>query len=225
MPSVLLIRHAQASFGAADYDVLSEHGHAQVRALVSGLQARGVRAARVVSGDLRRQRETAGPCADAAGVAVDIDPRWNEYSDRDILTHHADVPAGLSHASGDAALNSRQFQQILNGALHEWIGAGAESTCKESHVTFAARGQDALRSLVDGLGRGETAIAVSSGGLIGALVAAIMGLPPKAMIALNHVAINAAITKLTVGRGGVTVVSVNEHAHLESGAGSLVTYR
>ena len=52
-----------------------------------------------------------------------------------------------------------------------------------------------------------------------------MGLAPAAMIALNHVSINAAITKLTVGRGGISVVSVNEHAHLESDAGSLVTYR
>ena len=225
MPSVLLIRHAQASFGAADYDVLSEHGHAQVRALVSGLRARGVRATRVVSGDLRRQRDTAGPCADAAGVEVEIDPRWNEYIDRDILTHHADVPAGLSHASGDAALDSRQFQEILNGALRAWIGAGAESPCAETHVAFTGRGRDALRALVGGLGRGEVAIAVSSGGVIAALIAAIMGLEPEVMIALNHVSINAAITKLTVGRGGLSVVSVNEHAHLESDAGSLVTYR
>ena len=58
-------------------------------------------------------------------MEVDIDPRWNEYLDRDILTHHADVPAGLSNASGDAALDSRQFQEILNGALRGWIGAGA----------------------------------------------------------------------------------------------------
>ena len=37
MPSILLVRHAQASFGAADYDVLSERGHEQVTALVAGL--------------------------------------------------------------------------------------------------------------------------------------------------------------------------------------------
>lgn len=225
MPGVLLIRHAQASFGSADYDVLSEHGHAQVQALVAGLEARGVRATRVVCGDLQRQRDTAEPCAAAAGLTAEIDPRWNEYSDRDILAHHAEVPAGLNHESGDAALDSRQFQAILNDALHAWVAAGADGPCDEPHPAFASRAQDALRGLVDGLGRGEVAIAVSSGGVIAALVAAIMGLAPGAMVALNHVAINAAITKLTVGRGGISVISINEHGHLETGAGSLVTYR
>jgi len=42
MPAVLLVRHAQASFGAADYDVLSEHGHAQARAAAAELRARGL---------------------------------------------------------------------------------------------------------------------------------------------------------------------------------------
>jgi broad specificity phosphatase PhoE len=225
VPSILLIRHAQASFGSEDYDVLSSHGQEQVRALVAGLSARGVRASRVVCGDLRRQRDTAGPCAVAAGVSVEVDPRWNEYVDRDILEHHATVPAGLEHRSGDAALSSRDFQDILNAALRGWIAAGADGPCAETWPAFAARGQAALRSLVESLGRGDVALAVSSGGVIAALTAAVMGLAPEALVDFNHVSINAAITKLTVGRGGVSVISVNEHGHLESGSGSLVTYR
>src|SRR3712207_8566541 len=31
MPSILLVRHAQASFGGEDYDVLSDHGAVQDR--------------------------------------------------------------------------------------------------------------------------------------------------------------------------------------------------
>jgi broad specificity phosphatase PhoE len=225
LPSVLLIRHAQASFGAEDYDVLSERGHEQARALVAGLRARGVHAARVVCGDLRRQRDTAAVCAEAFDVALDVDPRWNEYVDRDILTHHATVPAGLDRHSGDANMSSREFQAILNDALRDWIAAGSEGPCAETWPVFLARGEAALRDLADSLNRGGVGIAVSSGGLIAALSARVMGLAPEALVALNHVSINGAITKLTVGRGGVSVVSVNEHAHLESEAGSLVTYR
>ena len=66
---------------------------------------------------------------------------------------------------------------------------------------------------------------ISSGGAIAALTAALLRLPPEALIAFNHVSINAGITKLTVGRGGTTVISVNEHAHLEGVGESLVTYR
>ena len=70
MPSILLIRHAQASFGSADYDVLSDRGHEQAAALVRGLEQRGIVPAQVVSGTLRRQRDTAAPCAAAHGLEV-----------------------------------------------------------------------------------------------------------------------------------------------------------
>ena len=225
LPSILLIRHAQASFGAADYDVLSDLGHEQVRALVGSLDDRRVRAVRVVSGDLRRQRDTAGPCAEAFGLDVAVDSRWNEYVDRDILTHHATVLAGLERHSGDAPLSSREFQEILNRAMREWIAAGADGPCEETWPAFLARVQAALRDLAGSLGRGEVGIAVSSGGVIAALSARGLGLAPEALIDFNHVSINAAITKLTVGRGGLRVISVNEHGHLETATGSLVTYR
>lgn len=226
MPSILLIRHAQASFGTEDYDILSDTGHEQVAALIDGLRARGVRAGRVVCGNLRRQRDTAAPCADALGAELTVDPRWNEYVDRDILTHHATVPAGLEQHAGDAPLSSREFQEILNQALLAWIEAGADGPCQETWPAFLARAAGALHDLAAGLGRGETALAVSSGGVIAALSAALMRLPPAALVAFNHVSINASIAKLAVGRGGVTLISVNEHGHLERpDGGSLVTYR
>jgi hypothetical protein len=50
-----------------------------------------------------------------------------------------------------------------------------------------------------------------------------MDLPSSALTTLNHVSINTSITKLAVGRGGVTLVSINEHGHLDGE--SLVTYR
>lgn len=226
MPTLLLVRHAQASFGSADYDVLSDRGREQVGALIAGLRARGAELSRVVCGGLRRQRDTAEPCAAEFGVRVEIDPRWDEYRDRDILTHHASVPAGLEHRSGDASLSSREFQEILDGALRGWIDAGASGPCQETWPAFAARVEAALREVAGSLGKGRSALVVSSGGAIAAVIAAVMGLPPGALVTLNHVSINTGITKLTVGRRGITVIAVNEHAHLErAGAESLVSYR
>jgi len=63
MPVVPLIRHAEGSFGSAVYDVLSECGHAQVDALRRALERCGVVPDHVVSGSLRRQRDTARPWA------------------------------------------------------------------------------------------------------------------------------------------------------------------
>ena len=41
MPTVLLVRHGQASFGAADYDVLSETGRRRAEIAAASLAERG----------------------------------------------------------------------------------------------------------------------------------------------------------------------------------------
>jgi broad specificity phosphatase PhoE len=196
-----------------------------VQALVTGLERRGIVAAKVYSGSLRRQRDTAGPCAAALGLELEVDDRFNEYSDRDILSHHSNVLAGLERQPGDEPLSSRQFQEILNEALRQWLAAGEDGPSDESWPQFEQRLKDALGDVVGGLGKGQTALVVSSGGAIGALAAALMGLPPETMIAFNHVSLNTGITKLAVGRGGTTLLSFNEHAHLDQADGSLISYR
>ena len=225
MPTVLLIRHAQASFGAVDYDLLSERGHQQVGALVAGLERRGIVADLVIAGGLRRQRETAAPCAAAVGRQVGIDERWNEYDDRDILTNYATASTGLERQAGDDVLSADEFQQILNRALRQWIDAREASGCREPWPQFRERLLAALQDLTRELGKGETALVVSSGGAIAAITATLLGLPPDATIAFNHVSVNTAITKLAVGRGGTTLISSNEHAHLEEADASLISYR
>lgn len=50
MPTLLLARHAQGSFGGADYDVLSARGREQAEALAADLLRRRVRIDRIASG-------------------------------------------------------------------------------------------------------------------------------------------------------------------------------
>jgi broad specificity phosphatase PhoE len=221
VPTILLARHAQASFGAADYDVLSALGGEQAQALAAALRERGVRVDRAVSGSLARQRDTLA----ALGAAAAVDARWDEYRADDILAHHSDSGARLERAGGAPALTSRDFQPLLERALLAWIDAGAESPAAESWAAFAARVRDALADLVRDLGRGETALVCTSGGVLAAVCVERLGLPPSAFVALNRVAVNAGLTKLVHGRGGTSLVSFNEHGHLERPDGSLVSYR
>ncbi|NUQ87355.1 MAG: histidine phosphatase family protein, partial [Glycomyces artemisiae] len=58
MGLLLLVRHGQASFGADDYDVLSETGWEQARLLGRWLAERRVTPTAVVQGGMRRHRET-----------------------------------------------------------------------------------------------------------------------------------------------------------------------
>ncbi|HEV2999243.1 MAG TPA: histidine phosphatase family protein [Solirubrobacteraceae bacterium] len=227
MPSILLVRHAQASFGGERYDVLSDHGHVQVEALAADLERRGMRIDEVVSGDLARQRDTAGPIAAAAGCELTVDPRWNEYATADVLGHHsgADVREERQPRGDTPPVSSREFQAILERALHAWIAAGAGGPAAEPWPAFAARVEAALADLAGRLGSGRTALVSTSGGPLAAACVHLLRLPAPAFVAFNRVAVNTGITKVLSGRGGTTLVSFNEHAHLEQGARSLVTYR
>ena len=227
VPTVLLARHAQASFGARDYDVLSPLGIEQASALADDLARRGVRVDRVISGSLARQRDSAAPVAAAAGVATTVDPRWDEYRADDILARHSDSAARLEHPAGGAAppLSSREFQATLDRALLSWIAAGDRSSAAEPWPAFAARADAALADALAGLGRGETALVCSSGGVVAALCVRLLGAPAPVLVAFNRVAVNTGVSKVVHGRGGTSLVSFNEHGHLERASGSLVTYR
>jgi len=65
MGQILLVRHGQASWGAADYDVLSSLGEEQGSAVGAALA--DVQPDVVVHGTMLRQRRTAELAAAAAG--------------------------------------------------------------------------------------------------------------------------------------------------------------
>lgn len=222
MGSLLLVRHAQASFGGPDYDVLSELGHRQTDALHASFEARGLTPTRFTAGAMRRQRDTALPWTRAGGE-LSIDARWDEYDSAAVLKAHGDVDASLERLPDEAPLSSRDFQAVLDPALERWIAAGAAGGAGESWQAFHDRVNSALEDSAAALGRGETAVVFTSAGAIAACVATVLGLPDAATVPLNRVAVNAAVTKVISGRRGLSVVSYNEHAHLEPDG--LVTYR
>lgn len=223
MPVVLLIRHAQASFGEADYDALSDTGLAQVEALHRSLTRRGIVADRVISGALRRQRDTARPW----GSAAIVDERWNEYDAGDVLSHHSTSEARPSRSATDTGppVSSREFQVVLDDALRQWVAAAAHSRCAQPWPDFVARVKGALDDLANGLGSGETALVFTSSGVIAALAGSLIGAPEHTFVALNRASVNAAITKIIVGGRGRTLVTYNDHSHLEGAGSDLVTYR
>ena len=117
------------------------------------------------------------------------------------------MPAGLERHPGDDALSSREFQQIPNHSLRQWIAAGTASPCREPWPRFLEQPAAAMDDVTCELERGQTALVVSSGGAIAAITAALLGVPPNALIAFNHVSVNTVITKLVVGRGRTTLIS------------------
>ena len=224
MPTALLVRHAQASFGAADYDVLSARGIEQSQALEGEIRRRGISLDWVVTGTLRRQRDTVAALAATARKPGLVDARWDEYSADDILDAYSDSPVRLS-APRAPGMTTGEFQRILDQALFGWIASGRQRAGGESWRAFCDRANAALDELLDTLGHGETALACTSGGVLAAICVRLLNLDGTAFVPFNRVAVNTGITKIVRGRRGSTLISFNEHGHLELPGGSLLTYR
>lgn len=225
MPTVLLVRHGQASFGAADYDVLSERGRRQAEIVAASLAERGYRPARLCSGTLRRQHETAAAFLALGAPELEVDARWNEFDPDDVLTHHSESTLRIEGDGAGETLTNRGFQAALEPALAEWVAHAESSPTSQTWPQFSGAAPGALTDLTAGLGSGETAVIVTSGGAIAAVVGALLGAPAEVFAALNRTLVNAGVTKLVIGSSGTNVLSVNDHSHLELVDRELVTYR
>ncbi|NUR95080.1 MAG: histidine phosphatase family protein [Kribbellaceae bacterium] len=217
MGVIYLIRHAQASFGARDYDKLSELGSKQAERLASVLA--DVRPDLVVSGSMRRHQQTAS----LAGFTAEVDPGYDEFDHQEVLVAHK--PSYKRHAVMVADLARtgnprRAFQDVFSAATQRWIDGG--DGYSETFKAFCDRSEEALRRTAFSLGKGSTALVFTSGGPIAAVVGRLLSGGDELWTKLNPVTINTAITKVVSGRSGLTVVSYNEHVHLGA---DLLTYR
>jgi len=212
---ILLVRHGQASFGGADYDVLAERGERQARRLGAALAARGVRPAALASGSMRRQRDSAAALSAAAGWELEpsVDPGWNEYEHQGL----AAVPAA---GPGSAPPDPAAFQDALEAGIRRWaaddapVPANTGAGAGESFAEFTARTEAALRAAAARQSSGATTVVVTSGGVIGWLAATLLGAGVEQWIRLNRVTVNTGVTTLIAGRRGLSLVSFNDHGHL-----------
>jgi broad specificity phosphatase PhoE len=226
VPTILLIRHAQASYGAADYDVLSDLGHEQTATLDGALARRGVEPVVAVIGPARRHRDTAQLCVRTlAGARHVEDQRWGEYDTDGVLAQHATTPVSLTGGADVNGLTSQEFQVVLDGALTAWLADDSGDGGRHSWSGYLGQVSAALDELGDELETGQTAVVFTSAGAIAAACCAVLGLHSATFVALGRVQVNTGITKIVRGGRGTSLVSFNEHGHLEEADRVLVTYR
>ena len=218
MGLVLLVRHGQASFGADDYDVLSETGWAQGRLLGAWLAERGVTPTAVVHGELRRQRDTALAMAEGAGwdgIEPVVDPGWDEFDHVGLVASYPDLPADLDLS------DRRAFQQVFEKATAHWT-AGESGDFSETYADFEARVVAALDRATGSAGPGGTVVVVSSGGPIAVACGALVDPEARLWQRFNTVIVNSSVSRVVVGSTGARLLTFNEHPHLE---GDHLTYR
>jgi broad specificity phosphatase PhoE len=221
MGVVLLVRHGQASFGADDYDVLSETGVEQSGFLGRALVAQGIAPRAVVHGAMRRQRDTALAMVEAGGWTLTPEPDegWNEFD------HVAVVAHGLDESRRAQLDDRRAFQRLFEEATSRWSGGQHDEEYDETWPAFLARTSQALDRA---FAREGVTVVVSSGGPIAAVCASLVdpvaepAAVPRLWDAFNTVTANASVTRILEGSTGRRLLSFNEHSHLPR---PLVTYR
>jgi len=224
MGTLYLVRHGQASFGAADYDQLSELGRRQCQRLGEHLRSRGLQVEAFHRGSLRRQAQSLDAIAEGLGVAAAavVAPAWNEYDAEAVVRAlHPQLPPAPAEA--DAAATYRHHFRLLREGLAAWMEGRTAPLGMPTHADFVAGVSQALQSIRTQ--HGGNVLLVSSGGPIATAVGLVLGLAPATVIELNLRIRNSAVTEFTFTPKRHTLISYNTIAHLEQGVGpDWVTY-
>lgn len=225
--SLLLVRHGQASYGAADYDQLSERGWEQSRRLGHWLARGGHRFRAVVVGGMRRHRQTAEAVAEGfAAAGVDLpapveDAGFAEFDHQAVfgawLDANADSPVARASRSGEP----RDVAPMLHAALMAWA-ADELPGLPESWAGFGRRVEAAGERLMALAGEGE-ALVLSSGGVISRLAQIALDVPLHRAVELNLALRNSALSEFHPHGGRLRLGSWNALPHLH-GERALWTY-
>lgn len=214
MAELLVIRHGQASFGADNYDRLSELGRRQSERAGEHLRDIGWTPDRVVTGTLRRQTETLAAMGLDAG---ETHPGFDEYDFHDLLhvRFGGEVP--------DPVRSDRKTHfRTLRETVLDWQTGGCAGA-RETFAAFEARVDAARASAVqDGA---ERVLVVSSGGVIGQLARMALEAPAPQMMALNLQVRNTSLTRFITTPNRFFLHEFNALPHLSDAAHAhLVSY-
>ena len=215
MSELLVIRHGQASFGAQNYDVLSDLGRAQARAAGDWLRSMGWAPDRVITGSLNRQIDTASEIGFAP--SPETHDGLNEYDFSSLLD--ARFPDGLPDlVNADRKFHFRTLRETVFAWQRDEIANPYETweafaTRVEAARAFAVE-TDAKRVLV-----------VSSGGVIGQMTAASLHAPVQHMMNLNLQIKNAAMTRFMFSGSLFSLNEFNATPHYATPEGAeLMSY-
>lgn len=212
MGTLYLVRHGQASFGAEDYDRLSDLGRRQCLRLGEHFRRRGRRFEAVLSGTLLRHRQSCDAIVEGllgdAPEALRL-PGLDEYDGAAIVA--AIHPGEIGRPDSRAA--RRAYFGLLRQGLARWMAGEIAPAGVPRYADFAA-GVAAALEQVRRRHSGEVLL-VSSGGPIATAVGLVLATPPATTIELNMRIRNSAVTEFAFTPERHALLAFNTLPHLE----------
>lgn len=219
MQEIYLIRHGQAGL-RDDYDRLSELGVQQATLLADWYRGHSIEFDLVISGALRRQKETAA----FLSPAVEVDSHWNEFDldavyatvgpqlaavDEEFRNAHADI---VEESKDPTHPVHRQWKPCDIKLIEAWIGSRFESAC-ESWPQFLGRIRNAVRTL-DNFPKAQRIALVTSATPIGITTASLFDAPERKCFELAGALHNTSFTILRRRASGLSLGAFNHTPHL-----------
>jgi broad specificity phosphatase PhoE len=214
MSMLHLVRHGQASFGADDYDKLSDLGWRQSRRLGAYWRNKQQTFDRVIMGTLRRHDETWRGIADGLGLASDALPitrtaHLNEYDSAAVIATVHPEPLGKA----DTPELYRHHFKLLREGLQLWMQGQTQPKGMPLYVDFKTGIAQVLQDIC--MGSHQRVLIVSSGGPIATAVGHVLGAPAETTIELNFHIRNSAVSELRFNPKGHRLISYNTLYHLD----------
>lgn len=217
-PRAHLIRHAQASWGSADYDRLSPLGETQARHLGEWLATDAATVySHVVRGDMRRHAQTltAIEAAFAAAgrelPAARVDAGWNEFDHVPILAAYAAAYGGDEALRAGQAGDERAQRAVLAAAVRAWHEGQFDGTVPETWADFGRRVAGARARVGCSIGN---VLIVTSGGAMWRCAQAALDLDDAGLVKLGLHLRNTGISEFRYGSDRWQMLSWNELPHL-----------
>jgi len=222
MGTLYLVRHGQASFGAEDYDNLSDLGKKQSVRLGEYFRHKDLTFDAVLTGTLRRHAQTYAGICEGGGFTTEalLWPGLNEYDSEAVIG--AIHPHKLEKPTSPEMY--RHHFRLLRDGLTQWMAGVVSPKGMPSYTEFVAGVTSALDHVRARHHSGKVLI-VSSGGPIATAVGHVLGTTPETTIELNLRIRNASVTEFAFTPKRHMLLTYNTLPHLDDADyASWITY-
>jgi broad specificity phosphatase PhoE len=235
MATIYAVRHGQASFGAENYDQLSELGCRQAAVAGDYFRDHGIHFDAVYSGDLSRQRETARLAIASQPTLVPhhIDARFNEIQNDEqlkcLLPEVIQLNPAVKALVDKGLSSSKDYQKVIDAVFNYWVSPACNDTRLQSWAEYSGDVRQAMADVMREQGGGKTVGIFTSGGTLATLVAQVLGLNGEQTYQLYEPIFNCSVTQLFYNGDKVSLSYFNDCSFLrvlgQARGENLLTYR
>jgi len=230
MSKLYFFRHAQASYGAANYDQLSPKGEEQSALLGKYLVEKGYHFDKIFVGPLERQKHTYQIVADiykknnktfpspipVEGLREHAGPKAMRHALPNLIDEVPQIKKWYAEIEENPKLMKRNSLLTFQYFMDEWALGKIEVPAIQSWEEFRIAVKKGLKTIFENTGSGETIGAFTSGGTISAITAEALHIQDERRVAaMNFSVRNTSFTSFLFSKNQFNLLSFNELPHLE----------